>query len=143
MQLPHGYSSAAPYVGSGAPSQMYMGVPPYGSSLFNGSSMPPYDVPYSGGSAYPYSYGSRLAGGSPYRSLHLSGPTPYASGSMMGTGGIYGMPPLVDRYGLGMPMGHAGMAVKSDKNSTSMSSRTCLRFEKVQSCRPALLSMGV
>ncbi|XP_057496830.1 ranBP2-type zinc finger protein At1g67325-like [Actinidia eriantha] len=109
MQLPHGYSSAAPYVGSGAPSQMYMGVPPYGSSLFNGSSIPPYDVSYSGGSSYPYSYGSRLAGGSPYRSLHLSGPTPYSSGSMMGAGGIYGLPPLMDHYGLGMPMGHASM----------------------------------
>jgi predicted nucleic-acid-binding Zn-ribbon protein len=103
MQPMHGYSSPAPYVGSGAPSSMYMGVPPYGSSLFNGSSIPPYDVPYSGGSAYPYNYSS------PYRSLHLSGPTPYSSGSMMGNGGIYGMPPLMDRYGLAVPMAHPGM----------------------------------
>ncbi|KAI7981898.1 RanBP2-type zinc finger protein [Camellia lanceoleosa] len=59
------YLSSAPYVGFGAPSSMYMGVPPYGSSLFNGSSMSPYDDPFSGGSAYPYNYGSRLSGGSP------------------------------------------------------------------------------
>ncbi|KAA8528967.1 hypothetical protein F0562_033545 [Nyssa sinensis] len=108
VQAPLGYSSSAPYVGSGAPSSMYMGVPPYGS-LFNGSSMPPYDAPFSGGSAYPYSYGSRLSGGSPYRPLHLSGPPPYSGGSMMGNGGMYGMPPLMDRYGLGLPMGHAAM----------------------------------
>ncbi|CAL5398389.1 unnamed protein product [Camellia sinensis] len=113
IQPMHGYSSSAPYVGSGAPSSMYMGVPPYGSSLFNGSSMSPYDVPFSGGSAYPYNYSSRLSGGSPYRPLHIAGPTPYSSGSMMGNGGMYGMPPLLDRYGLGMgmgmAMGHAGM----------------------------------
>ncbi|CAL5377373.1 unnamed protein product [Camellia sinensis] len=65
-------------------SSMYMGVPPYGSSLFNGSSMSPYDVPFSGGSAYPYNYGSRLSGGSPYRPLHIACPTPYSSGSMIG-----------------------------------------------------------
>ena len=82
----HVYSSSAPYIGSGAPSSMYMGVPPYGSSLFNGSSMSPYDVPFSGGSAYPYNYGSRLSGGSPYRPLHIACPTPYSSGSMMGNG---------------------------------------------------------
>ncbi|XP_052187270.1 ranBP2-type zinc finger protein At1g67325-like isoform X1 [Diospyros lotus] len=109
MQPPHGYSSSGPYLGSGAPSSMYMGMPPYGSSLFNGPSLPPYDVPFSGGSGYPYGYGSRLSGGSPYRPMHLSGPPPYSGGSMMGTGGMYGMPPLMDRYGLGVPMGHASM----------------------------------
>lgn len=85
MQAPQGYTSSAPYIGSGAPSSMYLGVPPYGSSLFHGSSIHPYDVPYSGGSAY-YNYGSRLSAGSPYRPLHMSGPTPYSSGSMMGNG---------------------------------------------------------
>ena len=85
MQGPQGYSSSAPYVGSGAPSAMYVGVPPYGSSLFNGASMPPYD-PFPGGSAYHYNYGGRLSGGSPYRPLHLSTPTPYSSGAMMGHG---------------------------------------------------------
>ncbi|GMP61236.1 hypothetical protein CsSME_00023776 [Camellia sinensis var. sinensis] len=121
IQPMHVYSSSAPYIGSGAPSSMYMGVPPYGSSLFNGSSMSPYDVPFSGGSAYPYNYGSRLSGGSPYRPLHIACPTPYSSGSMIGNGFIgelcigvglmYGMPPLMDRYGLGMgmAMGHADM----------------------------------
>lgn len=65
---------------------MYLSVPPYGSSLFNGSSIPPYDVPFSGGSAYHYNYGSRLSTGSPYRPLHLPGPAPYTSGSMIGNG---------------------------------------------------------
>lgn len=67
---------------------MYMGVPSYGSSVFNGTSMPPpYDIPFSGASAFHhYSYGSRLSGGSPYRPLHLSGPAPYSGGSMIGNG---------------------------------------------------------
>ncbi|KAF9688966.1 hypothetical protein SADUNF_Sadunf01G0042900 [Salix dunnii] len=253
LQAPQGYSSA-PYLGSGAPSSMYMGVPPYGSSLFNGSSIPPYDVPFTGGSAYHYNYDNRLSGGSPYRPFHISGPPPYSGGSMMGNGGMYAMPPLMDRYGLGMPMAPAAMGprpgffpddisqkkgsdasgdndwacpkcgninfsfrtvcnmrkcntpkpgsqvAKSDKNSKqkmpegswkcekcnninypfrmkcnrqncgaekpaesskspspapdeddqvcymihlALSTRTCLRVEKVQSCRPALLNMGV
>lgn len=86
LQAPQNYSSSAPYVGSGAPSSMYLGMPAYGSSLFNGSSIPPYDVPFSGGSAYHYNYGSRLSAGSPYRPLHMSGPAPYSGGSMMGNG---------------------------------------------------------
>ncbi|XP_065874944.1 ranBP2-type zinc finger protein At1g67325 [Euphorbia lathyris] len=103
------YPSSAPYVGSGAPSSMYMGVPPpYGSSHFNGSSIPPYEVPFSGGSAYHYNYNSRLSAGSPYRPLHISGPPPYSGGSMIGNG-VYGLPPLMDRYGLAMPMGPAAM----------------------------------
>ncbi|XP_011003139.1 PREDICTED: ranBP2-type zinc finger protein At1g67325-like isoform X2 [Populus euphratica] len=108
LQAPQGYSSA-PYLGSGAPSSMYMGVPLYGSSLFNGSSIPPYDVPFTGGSAYHYNYGSCLSSGTPYRPLHISGPPPYSGGSMMGNGGMYAMPPLMDWYGLGMPMGPAAM----------------------------------
>ncbi|KAH1098098.1 hypothetical protein J1N35_015019 [Gossypium stocksii] len=107
LQAPQSYSSSAPYVGSGAPSSMYLGVPPYGSSLFNGSSIPPYEAPFSGGSAYHYNYGSRLSGGSPFRPLHMpSGPPPYSSGPMIGNGigGMYGVPPLMDRYGLGLPM---------------------------------------
>ena len=86
LQAPQGYSSAAPYLGSNAPSSIYLSVPPYGSSLFNGSSVPPYDVPFSGGSAYHYNYGSRLSAGSPYRPLHLSGPAPYTGGPVMGNG---------------------------------------------------------
>lgn len=89
MQGPPNFSSAAPYVGSGAPSSMYLGMPPYGSSLFNGSSIPPYDVPFSGGSAYHYNYGSRLSAGTPYRPLHMAGPAPYSGGSMMGNGKLY------------------------------------------------------
>ncbi|TYH25265.1 hypothetical protein ES288_A03G155100v1 [Gossypium darwinii] len=107
LQVPQSYSSSAPYVGSGAPSSMYLSVPPYGSSLFNGSSIPPYEAPFSGGSAYHYNYGSRLSGGSPFRPLHMpSGPPPYSSGPMIGNGigGMYGVPPLMDRYGLRLPM---------------------------------------
>eukprot|EP00262_Sarcandra_glabra_P011610 TRINITY_DN2823_c0_g1_i1.p1 TRINITY_DN2823_c0_g1~~TRINITY_DN2823_c0_g1_i1.p1 ORF type:complete len:288 (-),score=39.83 TRINITY_DN2823_c0_g1_i1:510-1373(-) len=109
LQAPQNYSSSAAYMGSGAPSSMYLGVPPYGSSLFNGPSLQPYDLPFSGGSGYHYDYGNRLSAGSPYGALHLSGPPPYSSGSVMGTGGMYGMPPLMDRYGLALPMGHAAM----------------------------------
>lgn len=86
LQVPQGYSSSAPYLGSNTPSSIYLGVPPYGSSLFNGSSISPYDVPFNGGSAYHYNYGNRLSAGSPYRPLHLSGPAPYTSGSMVGNG---------------------------------------------------------
>jgi len=89
LQAPQGYSSSAPYLGSNTPSSIYLGVPPYGSSLFNGSSVPPYDVPFSGGSAYHYNYGSRLSAGSPYRPLHLSGPTPYTGGPVIGNGMFY------------------------------------------------------
>ncbi|KAI7995261.1 RanBP2-type zinc finger protein [Camellia lanceoleosa] len=65
---------------------VYGCVPPYGSSLFNGSSMSPYDVPFSRGSTYPYNYGICLSGGSLYRPLHIASPTPYSIGSMMGNG---------------------------------------------------------
>ncbi|KAH1226907.1 RanBP2-type zinc finger protein [Glycine max] len=112
LQAPQGYSSSAPYLGSNTPSSIYLGVPPYGSSLFNGSSVPPYDVPFSGGSAYHYNYGSRLSAGSPYRPLHLSGPTPYTGGPVIGNGGIYGMPQLLDRYGLGIPIGPGTMGAR-------------------------------
>lgn len=63
-----------------------MGGSPYGSSLFNGS-MPPYDVPFSGGSPYHFNYSSRIPAGAHYRPLHMSGPPPpYHGGSMMGSG---------------------------------------------------------
>ncbi|PWA88797.1 Zinc finger, RanBP2-type [Artemisia annua] len=123
MQTQQGYSSPAPYVG--APSPMYIGVAPYGSSLFNGSSMPHYDV----GSSYQYNYGSR----SPYRPLQFSGPPPMiaecsfvrsiltlppptllflfvdAVNHMLCLGGLYAIPQLMDRYGLAFPMGHTAM----------------------------------
>ncbi|KAE8688180.1 RanBP2-type zinc finger protein [Hibiscus syriacus] len=105
LQAPQSYSSSAPYVGSRPPSSVYLGVPPYGSSLFNSSSVPPYEAHFSGGPAYHYNYGSRLSGGSPYQQLHSpAGPPSYSSGPMIGNGGMYGLPPLMDRYGLGFPM---------------------------------------
>lgn len=75
-------------MGSANASSMYLGAPPYGSSIFNGPQLPPYDLPFSGGSAYHYEYGNRLSVGSPYGPMHMSGPPPYSSGSMMGTGDL-------------------------------------------------------
>ncbi|KAK1317218.1 RanBP2-type zinc finger protein [Acorus calamus] len=112
LQVPPSYHSSASYVNSGAPSSMYLGAPPYGSSLFGGSSMPPYNLPFSGSSGYHYDYGSRLPVGSPYGLPHLPAPPPYSSGSMLGMGGMYGMPPFMDRYGLGLPMGHGTMGMR-------------------------------
>ncbi|OAY67840.1 RanBP2-type zinc finger protein [Ananas comosus] len=114
FQTPPPYTSSAAYIGSGTPSSMYLGASPYSSTLYNGPAMPRYDLPFSGGSAYPYSYGSRFQVGSPgpYGPIHLSGPPPYSGGSMMGAGGMYGVPPLVDRYGLGLHMGHGAMGVR-------------------------------
>ncbi|CAN6933456.1 unnamed protein product, partial [Brassica oleracea] len=111
MQSPQSFSSPGRYLGSGGPPPVYMGGSPYGSSLFNGS-MPPYDVPFSGGSPYHFNYSSRLPAGAHYRPLHMSGPPPpYHGGSMMGSGGMYGMPPPpMNRYGLGMAMGPAAAA---------------------------------
>ncbi|KAK1290988.1 RanBP2-type zinc finger protein [Acorus calamus] len=128
LQGPPSYSPSAAYMNSGAPSSMYFGAP-YGSSLFNGSSMPPYDFPFSGGSGFHYDYGSRLSVGSPYGPLHLSAPPPYSSGSMLGSGGMYGVPPMMDRYGLGFPMGQSTMGLRpgmfpddnSQKKSAGMS----------------------
>ncbi|XP_072971638.1 ranBP2-type zinc finger protein At1g67325 isoform X1 [Typha angustifolia] len=106
LQLPPPYASSAGYMGPGTPSSMYLGAPPYGSALFNGPAMPPYDLPpFSGGSAYPYGYSGRLSVGSPYGPMHMSGPAPYS-------GGMYGMPPLMDRYGVGLPMGHDAMGAR-------------------------------
>ncbi|RWR84218.1 ranBP2-type zinc finger-like protein [Cinnamomum micranthum f. kanehirae] len=119
LQVPPGYASAA-YLGSGSPSSVYLGASPYGSSLFNGTSVPSNYLPFAGGAGYPYDYGSRLPVGSPYGAVHLSGPSPYSSGSMLGAGGMYGIP-LMDRYGVALPMGHASMGARPgafpDENS--------------------------
>ncbi|KAG9449380.1 hypothetical protein H6P81_009345 [Aristolochia fimbriata] len=113
IQVPPAYSSSAGYLGSGAPSSMYLGAPQYGSTLFSGTSLPPpYELPFSGGSGYHYDYGSRLPVSSPYGPLHLSAPSPHANASMLGAGGMYGLPPLVDRYGLGLPVAHAAMGAR-------------------------------
>ncbi|XP_020244283.1 ranBP2-type zinc finger protein At1g67325 isoform X2 [Asparagus officinalis] len=95
-------SSAGGYMGAAAPSSMYLGAPPYASSLHNGPALSPYNLRFPGNSAYPFDYGNRSVG-SPYGPLHMSGPS-YSSGSVMGAGGMYGMSPMMDRYGLGLPM---------------------------------------
>ncbi|KAH0461352.1 hypothetical protein IEQ34_008927 [Dendrobium chrysotoxum] len=100
LQGPPPFASGAGYAGSAVPSSVYGGAP-YGPTYYNGSPLPPYDLP-AGGSGYPYGYGGRLSVGSPYGPLHMSGPPPYS-------GGMYGMPPLMDRYGMGMHMGHGAM----------------------------------
>jgi len=71
-------------MGAAAPSSMYLGAPPYASSLLNGPALSPYNLRFPGSSAYPFDYGSRSVG-SPYGPLHMSGP-PFSSGSMMGAG---------------------------------------------------------
>ncbi|CAH8362861.1 unnamed protein product [Eruca vesicaria subsp. sativa] len=112
MQPQQSFASPGRYLGSGSPSPVLMGGSPYGSSLFNGSSMTPYDVPFSGGSPYHFNYNSRYPAGPHYRPFHMSGPpSPYHRGSMMGSGGMYGMPPPpMDRYGFGMAMSPAAAA---------------------------------
>lgn len=111
MQPQQSFSSPGRYLGSGGPSPVLMGGSPYGSSLFNGSSIPPYDVPFSGGSPYHFNYNSRFPAGPHYRPFHMSGPpSPYHGRSMMGSG-MYGMPPPpMDRYGFGMAMSPAAAA---------------------------------
>ncbi|KAK8954788.1 RanBP2-type zinc finger protein [Platanthera zijinensis] len=106
LQTPPHFQSAGGYVGSAS----HYGGAPYGSSFYSGSPLPPYDLP-AGGSGYPYAYGGRISVGSPYGPLHMSAPSPYSSGSMLGAGGIYGMPPVMDRYGMGMPIGHGPMGM--------------------------------
>lgn len=91
LQVAPSYTSSAAYLGSGSPSSLYVGAGPYGSSLFNGTSIPSNYLPYTGGSGYHYDYNSRLSVGSPYGALHLSGPPPYSNGSMLGAG-IYNHP---------------------------------------------------
>lgn len=106
LQSPPPFTSTAAYVGAAVPS-IYGGAP-YGSSYFNSSPLPRYDMP-GGNSGYPYGYGGRLSVGSPYGPMHISGPPSYSSPSMIGAGGIYGMPPFMDRYGMGFHMGHGAM----------------------------------
>ncbi|KAK9097616.1 hypothetical protein Sjap_023113 [Stephania japonica] len=126
---PHNYTSSTAYLASAAPSSMYLTLPPYASSssssLFNGTSLPPpYDLPFSGGSGYHYDYANRLSTATPYAAaaaaaLHLSAPTPYSAGSILGTAasaGMYGIPPLMDRYGLPLPMPHARPGIFPNEN---------------------------
>ncbi|KAL6858976.1 hypothetical protein ACP4OV_017978 [Aristida adscensionis] len=114
MQTPPHYPASGPYMGPGTPPSMYLGgggAPPYGS-LFNGPGMPRYSIPqFPGGSAYPYGYSGRIPMGSPYGPMHMAGPPPYSGGSMMGPGGMYGMP--MDRYGVALPAGPGAMGTRA------------------------------
>ncbi|CAO2184262.1 unnamed protein product [Urochloa humidicola] len=118
MQTPPHYAASGGYMGPGTPPSMYLGggAPPYGSSMFNGPAMPPrYGIPqFPGSSAYPYGYGGRIPIGSPYGPMQMAGPPPYSGGSMMGAGGMYGMP--MDRYGL-IPASPGAMGTRAGSYS--------------------------
>ncbi|CAO2202523.1 unnamed protein product [Urochloa humidicola] len=118
MQTPPHYAASGGYMGPGTPPSMYLGggAPPYGSSMFNGPAMPPrYGIPqFPGSSAYPYGYGGRIPMGSPYGPMQMAGPPPYSGGSMMGAGGMYGMP--MDRYGL-IPASPGAMGTRAGSYS--------------------------
>ncbi|XP_076916318.1 ranBP2-type zinc finger protein At1g67325-like [Bidens hawaiensis] len=97
MPTPHAYSSSSPYTpaaAAAAAASMYVGVPP---SLFNATSVPP---------PYLYNYNNRLAGGTPYQP---SATPPYSAAAIIGNGGIYGLPQLMDQFGLRLPMGQTAM----------------------------------
>lgn len=111
LQVPPAYSSS--YIGAGVPSSMYLGGgSPYGPSHFSGSSLPSYDYPFSGGSGFNYGYGNRFSVGNPYGTMPVPGPAPYTSGAMMGAGGMYGLPPFMDRYGVALPMGQSPLGAR-------------------------------
>ncbi|KAM0062463.1 putative Zinc finger, RanBP2-type [Helianthus debilis subsp. tardiflorus] len=60
----------------------------------------------------PQGYASAASYGSPssipYRPLQIPASPPYSGGSLIG--GMYGVPQLMNRYGLGLPMGPTAMA---------------------------------
>ncbi|KAJ3693245.1 hypothetical protein LUZ60_008725 [Juncus effusus] len=105
---------------------IYNPAPPPYSSLYSSAPTipPPFDhhhhrhlppplPPYSGGASSPYPpphyYAGRVSSGlgSPHHH-HL----PYSIGSMFGSGGMYGMPPLADRYGLALHAGHGSIGAR-------------------------------
>ncbi|MED6177533.1 hypothetical protein PIB30_099018, partial [Stylosanthes scabra] len=95
------------------PSTNYYGVPPYGSTPFEGAFIPLGD-PFSRGSAHPYNFAIPLSAGIPYRPLYSSGPTPFSSKSMNNwhdplAGGVIDQIPLSNRHGMGMPIGFEAM----------------------------------
>uniref|UniRef100_A0A0E0CEE2 RanBP2-type domain-containing protein n=1 Tax=Oryza meridionalis TaxID=40149 RepID=A0A0E0CEE2_9ORYZ len=115
---PH-FPMSGGYMSPGTPPSMYLGggAPPYGASLYGGPALPRYGIAqFPGGSGYPYGYGGRLPMGSPYGPpMHMAGPPPYSAGSMMGPGGMYGMP--MDRYSLGLPAGPGPMGARAGSYS--------------------------
>ncbi|GKB13699.1 RanBP2-type zinc finger protein, partial [Tanacetum coccineum] len=66
--------------------------------------MPPYD-----GTAYHYNYNNLLPGGNPYRPLQLSATPAYSGGLMIGTGALYGLPQLMEQFGLRLPNAQVAM----------------------------------
>lgn len=116
IPTPYGHAQSSIYMGPpvGATS-MYIGsqgmAPAYGSSLpFGGASGVHYDMPYSGASAVPYDYGSHVPPNGPYGALHM--PSSYAHGAVIGTGTGYGAAPIMDGYGMGMPIGRGALGLR-------------------------------
>ncbi|KAJ3693250.1 hypothetical protein LUZ60_008730 [Juncus effusus] len=114
---------------------IYNPAPPPYSSLYSSAPTipPPFDhhhhrhlppplPPYSGGASSPYPpphyYAGRVSSGlgSPYGAglggHHQHHLPPYSTGSMFGSGGMYGVPPLPDRYGLGLHAGHGSIGAR-------------------------------
>ncbi|MQM10380.1 hypothetical protein Taro_043272 [Colocasia esculenta] len=118
LQAPPAYASGG-YMGSDASSSTYLGARTCSPCPFNGSPLLPYDAQFSGVSGYNYNYGNRLSVGGPHGALHMSGLPPYSGGSMLGTGGMYNVPSLIDQYGRVMPMGSGVMESKSEIPTSS------------------------
>ncbi|GJV20845.1 hypothetical protein Tco_1369865 [Tanacetum coccineum] len=80
--------------------------------------MPPYD-----GTSYHYNYNNLLPRGNPYRPLQLSATPAYSGGPMIGTAlnlsasALYGLPQLMEQFGLRLPNAQVAMVAKPAKSS--------------------------
>ncbi|PWA53991.1 Zinc finger, RanBP2-type [Artemisia annua] len=134
MPTPQGYSSSSPNAGSGAPSSMYMGVTPYAASPFNGTSMPPLLLmrePLSSSATLCHTCLFRSSGIlrlifftfnvkenalsifiSHYDDLHclLLYDILLKPGLHLFAGDLYGLPQLMEQFGLRLPIALAAMA---------------------------------
>ncbi|KAJ6819596.1 putative LRR receptor-like serine/threonine-protein kinase [Iris pallida] len=88
------------------PSSMYLGASSYGSSLLNGLHCLHMICGTQVVQLIMLVMGAALLAAHMDHCICLD---LYSSGSMMGHGGMYGMPPLMDRYGMGLPMAHGAM----------------------------------
>eukprot|EP01018_Ginkgo_biloba_P026776 Gb_38289 [translate_table: standard] len=115
--IPTPYGQALPSLYMGAPpaTAVYIGsqgIPPaYGASLpFGGASGIHYDMPFSGVSGVPYDYGAHVTASGPYSTMRM--PSSYGHGAVIAQGPGYGATPLVDGYGLGMPISRGALGLR-------------------------------
>ncbi|MED6173729.1 hypothetical protein PIB30_062379 [Stylosanthes scabra] len=113
LQISEDYSSLALYVGSNTLSINYHGVPPYGSTPFEGASISLGD-PFFRGPAHQYNYAIPLSAGIPYRPHYSSRPTPSSRNSINNwhdplAGRVVEQIPISHRHGEGMPIGFRAM----------------------------------